>query len=339
MRTIALTAILTALATLTVNPASKSARVDEAYGVVAGLFHPEHAAKSLELGVGYVRMGHAWYALEPDFDENYQWDEMDAFVERAQQNGQKILFTLGGTPDWAKNSPSCSAGSACYPNLSAWYDFVYDVIVHYSDDLSDITFGIWNEPNDGTHLTPSYPYAYRDLFETAAAARNAANPSARLAATEVGTGGIYDGWFATVMSFISDDLAPQDVITFHWYPGSGQDYDLYYVADIVSFVGNGREMWLSETGGSGAYEWQNAQKIRDVVNLFQNRYHGAWTRMFAHDPISWTSSERWIRCPAWITASPADGYVGGSLTSSRTAPSGWYSTKARPSARSHASST
>ena len=41
------------------------------------------------------------------------------------------------------------------------------------------------------------------------------------------------------------------------------------------------------------------------------------------DPISWTLSERWIRCPGWEQERQGDGRDGGSLTSSRRGRCGW----------------
>ena len=41
------------------------------------------------------------------------------------------------------------------------------------------------------------------------------------------------------------------------------------------------------------------------------------------DPLSWTSSERWIRCPAWQIDQVAGARVGNSLRSSKKAPCAW----------------
>ena len=47
------------------------------------------------------------------------------------------------------------------------------------------------------------------------------------------------------------------------------------------------------------------------------------------DPVSWTSSERWIRCPEWDQSKAADEPGDSSLRSSRKGPSGSCWTKAR----------
>src|SRR5688572_16911215 len=57
------------------------------------------------------------------------------------------------------------------------------------------------------------------------------------------------------------------------------------------------------------------------------------------DPVSWTLSERRIRCPhRWQRRPRGDERVAGSMTTSKRRLSGWCSTKARASARSRATS-
>src|SRR2546422_2768351 len=47
-------------------------------------------------------------------------------------------------------------------------------------------------------------------------------------------------------------------------------------------------------------------------------HHIASIKSLALDPISWTSSERWIRCPEWPTRREAGDRAGGLTTTSRT---------------------
>jgi hypothetical protein len=54
-------------------------------------------------------------------------------------------------------------------------------------------------------------------------------------------------------------------------------------------------------------------------------------------PISWTLSERWIRCPECKDQIHRDGHDGGSLRSSRPVQFGWSWMKAKPSESPHAS--
>lgn len=60
-------------------------------------------------------------------------------------------------------------------------------------------------------------------------------------------------------------------------------------------------------------------------------------KRFGIDPLAWTSSERWIRCPACPQARPVGAPDGSSLKSSRKAPCASSWTKARRSAPSPAS--
>ena len=57
------------------------------------------------------------------------------------------------------------------------------------------------------------------------------------------------------------------------------------------------------------------------------------------DPISWTLSERRIRCPRWQTQRSRDGHVVGSPKSSGRALCGWCSMRDGQSVRSRGSST
>ena len=59
----------------------------------------------------------------------------------------------------------------------------------------------------------------------------------------------------------------------------------------------------------------------------------AWTvHKSALDPVWWTSSERWIRCPTMADEAEAPAAPAASLTTTRPAPCGWCWTKARRSA-------
>ena len=58
-------------------------------------------------------------------------------------------------------------------------------------------------------------------------------------------------------------------------------------------------------------------------------------RVLGFDPVSWTLSERRIRCPhRWQKLPRGDERVAGSTTTLKRRPSGWYTTKAKASARS-----
>ena len=57
------------------------------------------------------------------------------------------------------------------------------------------------------------------------------------------------------------------------------------------------------------------------------------------DPVSWTSSERWIRCPKWDHTQQDDERDDSSQTSSEPVPSGWCWMRARRSAPSPATWT
>jgi hypothetical protein len=65
-----------------------------------------------------------------------------------------------------------------------------------------------------------------------------------------------------------------------------------------------------------------------MSGYLKRRVQSTGERTCALDPVSWTSFERWIRCPEWPTQS-AGGRAGNSMTISKGRRSDWYSTKAR----------
>ena len=103
---------------------------------------------------------------------------------------------------------------------------------------SDITFGIWNEPNLDKFLFPSSPDLYGDLFDYADMARSDANPAARLGGTGAEHGALASGFFASAMARMQPRLRPQDVITVHWYPGLRSPDLLAYMQDTLARSGH-----------------------------------------------------------------------------------------------------
>jgi hypothetical protein len=89
-----------------------------------------------------------------------------------------------------------------------------------------------------------------------------------------------------------------------------------------------------EAGFIGTWgEWHHSTNGNDSVNAHKQildkelfHFKGVFpvlVRAPALDPISWTRSERWIRCPAWITASRPAAAGEGSLTSSKSRRCDW----------------
>jgi hypothetical protein len=217
------------------------------YGIVAG-WDTNVAAKFSELGAGVLRTPCEWADMEPSRG-NFTWGCSDARIYGATGAGLQVLLTAQCTPSWART------GGGCYTlpdSLSDWYNFVAAFVQHYSG--YNVVLGIYNEPNLNGMSAAQYAW----LAEEASWARSAYAPNFRLAMPETSDGA--GQWFIDAMTYIrsAGALAPQDVITVHWYSG-GPTFDTYIDA-VRSNSGGNNDVWLSETGYSvSGGEWYQNQ--------------------------------------------------------------------------------
>ena len=214
---------------LTLTPQASARHPD--YGVVAALQFLEGAPlqRLQDLGVGSVRIGIDWSVVEPvrgrfDFGD----PRVQGWVDGAHAAGLHVFAGLGNPPDWAAPCASCMPYS-----LSDWYGYVFHVISQFKYLGTDITFGIWNEPNLGKFLFPSSPDLYGDLFDYADMARRDANPAARLGGPETEHGAVASGFFDAAMARVGPRMLSQDVITVHWYPGTRSPDLSAYIQQVL----------------------------------------------------------------------------------------------------------
>ena len=214
-----------------------------------------------------VRTGIPWYQLQPTnapIDYGYQDDVFRCYI----QNGMRVYYTLAYAPDWAGGHGDCGGGDPqCHmPDLNAWYSFVYDVINHYTQiGLADqMVFGIWNEA-DGRFLTgcSDKVACWGSLWQHAAAARNSANPSARLAGPEMGR---IDGALDQALGYMASGIQPQDIVSTHWYPGSSAWIE-YWVNTTKQKAG-GRETWVTESGVNDCNDGTQANSLEWIMRSF-----------------------------------------------------------------------
>jgi hypothetical protein len=228
-----------------------------------------------DLGVGIVRVDIGWGLVEAT-QGRYDFSQIQTWVDEAHNAKLQIYASLGGPPLWA------APCSGCMPyDLFQWYDYVYHVITRFKYLGSDITFGIWNEPNLGEFLNPPDPNAYGDLFDYADMARRDANPSARLGGPETEFGALASGWLASALTRMTPRLAPQDVITVHWYPGTRSPDLQPYMNGVLAAVGT-RETWLTETGKIATDDAAQAAGILDIVQTFNRRPSSQWAKLFIY---------------------------------------------------------
>ena len=251
---------------------------NDPYGVVTAVQFLQNSKdtqglkKLGELGVGWVRTGIDWDVVQhkqptPGAD-TFDFAFTDEMIKNAHGKGIKIFASLGNPPLWA------APCSACMPkDLKAWSRYVRRVVERYAWLGDDITFGIWNEPNDTYFLSESgeafrknsharaEPELYARLFNAAAKARDESdNPGARMGALEA-TDAVFNPepwwklwksgtWFEEAWPLISKQLKPQDFVTLHYYPPKGwKEADLYAFMATADAGTNGRETWITESPG------------------------------------------------------------------------------------------
>ena len=108
---------------------------------------PDEAIGALRLWDSAVR----WGELEPERGL-WRFDRMDRYVDKAEQHGVPILYTLGSTPRWASARPDepCSYGFGCAAephDLADWEAYVTAVATRYKGRIAH--YELWNEPHPG----------------------------------------------------------------------------------------------------------------------------------------------------------------------------------------------
>jgi Glycosyl hydrolase catalytic core len=272
-----LLALAAALALLAVTPATAVRHPD--YGVVTSVQFLEGAPlqRLQDLGVGSVRIGLDWRFVEPQPDRFDLGDpRIQGWIDRAHAVGLHVFATLGGPPDWA------APCAACMPyQLSDWYDYVAHELSQFEYLGSDITFGIWNEPNLSQFLFPPSPDLYGDLFDYADMARRDVNPSARLAGPETDHGALPSGFFAAAMTRLAQRFRPQDAITVHWYPGTFSPDLGTYMNEILRQAGT-RDVWLTETGEKNPDDGLQQSRLLAIIDTFNRRATAQWAKIFVY---------------------------------------------------------
>ncbi len=157
------------------------------------------AAQIAELGVGFVRSGFDWAAIEPNAPagarHSYEFSGVDGWVATLARNHLRWLVTVKGgpIPDWAANpSAKAACGTNSPPRGTADYAALMDALVrrygrggsfwsdHRELPYEPITeYEVWNEPNFGRLWCPRPdPAAYARLYLAARAAVHAVDPRA-----------------------------------------------------------------------------------------------------------------------------------------------------------------
>jgi polysaccharide biosynthesis protein PslG len=134
--------------------------------------------------------GTTWSDLNPR-DGVYDWGNLDAWLAKAQKNGNSLLYTMAMTPRWASSDPgdsTCHYGPGqCDPpnDLNAdgtgsnqhWKNFVAAIATHAAGKIR--YWEIWNEPVNGGYWTGTFPQMVR-LAQDARTVILSIDPKAKL---------------------------------------------------------------------------------------------------------------------------------------------------------------
>jgi hypothetical protein len=95
-------------------------------------------------------------AADP-FDPAYHFDDLDDFVRSAQVRGLEVLMTIWGTPAWANGG---RPARFLPTRMSDFQAFTRALAARYSGRYAGYPFvrffGIWNESNLGSFLSPQF---------------------------------------------------------------------------------------------------------------------------------------------------------------------------------------
>jgi hypothetical protein len=132
------------------------------------------------------------------FDPAYNFRDLDDFVRSAQVRGLEVLMTIWGTPGWANGG---RATRFLPTRMADFQNFARALAARYSGRYAGYPFvrffGIWNESNLGSFLSPQFdsrgriigPAAYARLAAAGYAGIKAGNPRALVAVGETSSNG------------------------------------------------------------------------------------------------------------------------------------------------------
>ena len=173
------------------------------------------------------------------FDPAYNFSDLDDLVRSAAMDGMTVMLTIWGTPGWANHARGPNYVPDRMHNL---YDFAQAIADRYSGSHPGFPFvgyyTIWNEPNSGRFLAPTFaedgsplaPALYAAICRFTYAGLKAGNPLATVAigqtssrGSEVGrpgAGSIAPGTFARLLAQ-AQPAVPFDAWAHHPYSDLG----------------------------------------------------------------------------------------------------------------------
>jgi hypothetical protein len=201
-----------------------------------------------------------WSQLEP---QKGQWDFaiLDRFVALAEQRNQKVLLTLGQSPEWATKNLNVNnyygIGSAFAPkSMEDWRNMVRVIATKYRGRID--AYEIWNEPNDANFGNLSMDELV-ELTKVASQELRLIDPAAKVVSASPYSAGYLDSYIASgAMDYV-------DIIGYHWYDNKPEEManQLANVNAILNDYSISKPVWLTE-GGSGD-EKQSESETADAL--------------------------------------------------------------------------
>lgn len=136
--------------------------------------------RSKSLGAEFVKANLSWPSVLPSAeagekpegfnprdpaDPHYDWGSYDLLVRNAKAAGLQVIFTVTGSPRWARVGQGCRASTECVPRARDYADFAYAVARRYSGSF---------DPGDGrlprvryfqAWVEPNLSYFFRPVFQ------------------------------------------------------------------------------------------------------------------------------------------------------------------------------
>jgi len=204
----------------------------------------------------------------------YDWVNLDNFVNQAIASGQKVIYTISETPQWATTDTNVDqynsiGGDGVPSNMSYWTTFITALVNRYKGKIA--AYEIWNEPNlgwwDGTAAQMA------QMETTAAPIIHSTDPSALVISAPYSITNNAQNFVACEQYLAAGGGSTADVLAFHLYDPSPED-DISCITALKSLFAaygySSKPIWNTETGWGDTAQsggWNDAPMSETVAFL------------------------------------------------------------------------
>lgn len=238
-----------------------------------------------EANIKWAREQFNWDVIEPN-DDTFSWTQYDTIIGKYSAANINVVGLITNSSSWSSSNPGSSDYYHYPPDMDAWKDYVYELALHYKDDID--YWEIWNEPNlDGSWEDEVDAEEYATYLKAAYDKITEANPDAKIIIG--GMSGTDTVYLNTLFEFIDENYnyAPFDIVAVHPYRVKDDNFnytpeetvtglntlvtDLYNLKATLRKNSHGSvPIWLTEFGWStyadGVYDKTQASLLmRQIV--------------------------------------------------------------------------